>query len=199
MEKQLIISIGREFGCHGLTISEALAERFNLPLYDSNLLEHVAEEKNVHHAHLKKYDELPRTRVITRRVRGYSSSLRENVADMQFKFLKDRAAEGQSFIVVGRCSDSVLKGYPGLVTIFLLGDREDKARRVMKDYHLSEEDAKNKMDRVDRGRKMYHNYYCKGKWGDSRCYDLSVNVSRMGTEKTIDFLENYIKERVKGF
>ena len=47
MEKQLIISIGREFGSGGHVIAEALAKRFNIPMYDHNLLDHIAEEKNL--------------------------------------------------------------------------------------------------------------------------------------------------------
>ena len=41
-----------------------------------------------------------------------------------------------------------------------------------------------------------NNFYCKGKWGDSRNYDISVNSSKLGIEKTTDMLENYIKERM---
>ena len=47
MEKQLIISIGREFGSGGHVIAEALSKKFNIPMYDHNLLDHIAEEKNI--------------------------------------------------------------------------------------------------------------------------------------------------------
>lgn len=53
MDRQLIISVGREFGSGGHVIAEALAERFHLALYDSNLLEHIAQEKNIDHGELK--------------------------------------------------------------------------------------------------------------------------------------------------
>ena len=52
MDRQLIISVGREFGSGGHVIAEALAERFHLALYDSNLLEHIAQEKNIDHGEL---------------------------------------------------------------------------------------------------------------------------------------------------
>lgn len=53
MDGQMIISVGREFGSGGHVIAEALAKRFGLPLYDSNLLEHIAQEKNIDHTELK--------------------------------------------------------------------------------------------------------------------------------------------------
>lgn len=195
MEKQLIISVGREFGSGGHVIAEALANRFDIPLYDANLLEHVALEKGVSHEAMKKFDERPKYRLASRKVRGHSSSLQEHVANMQFDFLKRKAEEGESFVVVGRCSETVLKGQSGLISIFVLGDPEVKRQRVMEVYHLSADEAKSRMEKEDLQRKYYHNYYCKGKWGDSRNYDLSINSSKLGIDKTIDILETYIRER----
>ena len=75
MDKQLIISVGREFGSGGHVIAEDLARRFALPLYDYNLLEHIAEEKDIAHEELKKYDEKPKSRLFSRTVRGHSNSI----------------------------------------------------------------------------------------------------------------------------
>ena len=94
MEKRLILSVGREFGSGGHVIAEALARRFELDLYDNNLLEHVAEEKSVGGDTLKKYDERPKSRLFSRTVRGYSNSIQENVANMQFAYLKKLAEAG---------------------------------------------------------------------------------------------------------
>lgn len=104
MGKQLIISVGREFGSGGHVIAEELARRFGLVLYDNNLLEQIAEEKEIPHDGLKKYDEKPKSRLFSRTVRGYSNSVQENLANMQFDYLKKKAADGESFVVVGRCS-----------------------------------------------------------------------------------------------
>ena len=61
---------------------------------------------------------------------------------------------------------------------------------------MNEEEAKNFIEKKDKKRKRYHNYHVKLHWGDSRLYDLTVNSSRLGIDKTIDFLENYIKARM---
>lgn len=195
MEKQLIISVGREFGSGGHVIAEELSRRFSIPLYDQNLLEHVAEEKNVDHGTFERYDEKPLSKLFSRTVRGHSNSPQEHVANMQFEYLRKMAGEGKSFVVVGRCSESVLKEYPALVSVFILGDRECKRKRIMDKYHLSRDEAGCRMKKEDWMRKAYHNYYCEGKWGDSRCYDLCINSSRLGIEKTVDLLETYMKER----
>lgn len=197
MEKQLIISVGREFGSGGHVIAEELARRFEIPFFDSNLLEHVAAEKNVEHKHLGKYDEKPKSKLFSRTVRGFSNSPQENVANMQFDLLKRMAGEGKSFVVVGRCSEAMLKEFPGMISLFILGDYAAKTRRIMEKYEMTEEQAHQTMRTEDWKRKSYHNYYCKGKWGDSRNYDFSINSSKLGVEKTVDIIEIYIKERLR--
>mgnify|MGYP003377722664 FL=1 len=83
------------------------------------------------------------------------------------------------------------------MSIFILGDKPVKLERIKKLYSLSEDEAKYMIERTDWQRKSYHNYYCKGKWGDSRNYDFSINSSKLGTKKTADMLEIYIKERMR--
>lgn len=197
MEEQLIISVGREFGSGGHVIAEALAERFGLTLYDNNLLEQIQAERNIKGDNLEKFDEKPKSKLFSRTVRGYSNSLHENVAEMQFDFLKKRAAKGESFVVVGRCSETILKGTKGLITIFVLGDPEVKRERIKELYKLTEEEARRMAERQDWQRKSYHNYFCKGKWGDARNYDLSINSSKLGIETTVNILESYIRTRME--
>lgn len=197
MSEQLIISVGREFGSGGHEIARQLSGRFGVPLYDHNLLDEIATERELDVESLRRFDEKPRNVVLSRTVCGFSSSAEVNIANMQFEYLKKKAEAGESFVVVGRCSETMLKDYPGMISIFVLGDSAVKTARVMEVYKLSEKEARYKMERHDRSRKMYHNFYCKGKWGDSRNYDLCINSSRMGIERTVDFLELYIKERQK--
>ncbi len=197
MSEQIIISIGREYGSGGHVIAEQLAERFNLAMYDVNILREIAVENNLDTALLEKYDEVPKKRFISRNVRGYSNSPEENIANIQFEYLRKKAKKGESFIVVGRCSEAILKEYKGLITIFILADRDVKINRVSSIRHMTEAEAEATMNRHDKKRKEYHNYYCTGKWGDSRNYDISINSSKLGIDKTVDYLENYIKERKK--
>ena len=194
-QKQMIISIGREFGSAGHEIAEKLAERFSLPLYDYNLLREIAGEKKVNVANLEPYDEVPKKGFGSRTVRGYSNSPQENIAYMQFDFLKKKAKEGQSFVVVGRCAEEALKEYKGLITIFILGDMNTKIERIAKLHNLSEKQAKEMIIQQDKKRKAYHNYFCEGKWGDSRNYEFSINSSKLGLEVTVEVLEDYIKRR----
>ncbi len=196
MEKQLIISIGREFGSGGHVIAEALAKKFNIPMYDHNLLDHIAAEKNLDLETLKKFDEKPRNVLLSRTLKGHSSSPHDHIAMMQFDYIKKKAEKGESFVIVGRCAEMVLKEFEGMISIFILGDKECKTKRVMEVYDISKEEARKKMERHDVYRKQYHNSYCDSKWGDSRSYDLCVNSSRLGIDGTVAMLADYIRARM---
>lgn len=193
--EQLIISVGREFGSGGRVIAEALAERFGIPIYDRHLITEIADKTGLTPEQIEKYNENPKKKIISRRVRGYSNSIEDNIAEMQFNFLKEKSDSGESFVVVGRCSETKLKYNPALVSLFILADMDAKIKRVMEIYELSKEDAEDFIRKKDKKRKRYHNYHCSGHWGDSRLYDLCINSSRLGIEKTVDYLESYIRAR----
>ncbi len=193
---QIIISIGREFGSGGRIIAEELAKRLNLPIYDRHLITEIANKTGMSTADIEKLDEAPKSRLTSRRVRGFSNSIEDNIAEMQFNFIRQKAESGESFVVVGRCAESKLRDFNCLVSLFIIGDMEAKIKRIMEIYEMDREEAEDFITKKDRKRKRYHNYHVNMHWGDSRLYDLTVNSSRLGIEKTTDFLENYIKARM---
>ena len=195
MEKQLIISVGREYGSGGHEIAERLSKHYGIQLLDHNLLDEIAAEKNLDMQQLRGLDEKHRSRLASRTVRGYSSSPEENLYLLQFDYLKNKAASGESFVIVGRCSESILKEYDGLVSIFVLGDMDRKIERIMRLYQLSKEQAVRKIREKDMKRKRYHNGHCDGRWGDSRNYDITINSSKLGIDRTVTLLADYIDQR----
>ncbi len=195
MDKQLIISIGRECGSGGHEIAKALAKELQLPLYDKEMLEKYCREKGYDVDSFYRYDEAPRNIFTSRRVRGFSNSPEENVAVMQFEILHEKAMQGDSFVVLGRCSEEILRDNPAMISIFVLADIGFKKQHLQTVHHVPAEEVLTAMVDTDRRRKYYHNQYSRGKWGDSRNYDLCVNSAALGLEGTIDFLKDYIRRR----
>lgn len=198
MGKQVIISIGREYGSAGHLIAEKLAKKLNMDLYDRNLLDEVANVKHVDTNNLSKYDEKPRHFFVSRTVKGYSNSPEENVAQLQLALLKSKAADGDSFVIVGRCADDIFRGMENFISVFIYADRQARIKRI-KERHpeLDEKQAVKKMERHDKNRAAYHNYFSKGgKWGEKSNYDLCVNSTKLGLEGTVDFLYGYVQQRI---
>lgn len=196
MGKQTIISISREYGSGGHEIGRKIAQKLGLKFYDRDLLDEIAMEKNMDVAVLQKYDEKPRNVILSRRIGSHTNSPEEIIAEFQFDFIKKKALEGESFVIVGRCAETVLRDFDGLISIFITGERRHKIDRVRAHFQISENEAILKMARHDRTRKQYHNRHSDAKWGDSRLYDLCMNSSPLGIDKTVLVLENYIRERM---
>lgn len=194
---QTIISVSREFGSGGHVIAEKIAKDHGLNFYDRHILDEIANENNIKVEILEKYDEKPRNAFLSRRVGAFSNSMEEILADMQFDYIRKKADSGESFVIVGRCSETVLRNHEGLISIFVVGDESAKINRIKDVYHLNEADAIAKIRRHDKKRKQYHNRHSNFRWGDSRNYDVCINSSKLGLERTGAALENYIKERIR--
>ena len=173
MGEQLIISISREYGSGGHEIARKLADRLELAFYDRCMLDEIAEQMNADVSDFHKYDEKPGNRLLSRRVGNHTNSYEEIIAQFQFDYIRKKAE----------------------ISVFVTGDKEHKIQRVMEHFDLSESEAYTKMRRHDRTRKQYHNRYSEGKWGDATYYDMCINSSPLGIEKTVNVLENYVKER----
>ncbi len=192
MDKQLIVSISREYGSGGKEIGKKLAEKLGLPLYDRNILEEVASEKDVEASRLTQWDEKPKKALFSRTVRGYSNSPAENVAELQFALLKQKAADEDSFVIVGRCSDEIFDGIAPVVSLFITADEDAKIKRIMEVRGMNERQAKKAMERHDKNRKAYHDHFCKKPWGEPSTYNLCINASRVSIDEAVETLYQYI-------
>lgn len=195
MGKQMIISVGREFGSGGHIVAANLAKHFGLTLLDSNILSEIARKNNTSEESLRKYDESARNLLFSRSVNGFSNSPEEIIAQMQFDYIKEKADAGESFVVIGRCADYVLRDNPNLIKIFILGDMEARIARTAERENITPDKARVRIAQADKRRKYFHNTHSENKWGDSRSYDITVNSSKLGFDRATDLLIKYIELR----
>lgn len=193
MEKQIIVSVGREYGSLGHEIAKRLAERLDVKLYDKELLYGMAEAEGIDTKLIKKYDEKPINPFLSKRKSGHSNSIEEILAEKIFDFQRNLAATGESFVIVGRCSDYVLKDVPNTISVFITADYNTKLNRIMQTQDLSVKAAAFKISKEDRIRRSYHNHFCDTKWGESASYDISLNMTKLGIDKTVDILYDYVQ------
>ena len=199
MKEQIIITIGRESGSGGHAIAKKVADAMGIAYYDKKrLVEGTAKLGGLNRSYVKKLDEKPAGFPFTGRIGGYEESPESNVARMTFDYIRQIAASGESCVIVGRCADSVLAGNPNVIRVFVVGEDEDKTRRLAGIRQIPLEEADEERKETDRFRRAYHNYYSKTKWGDSRAYDLIVNSSKLGIAETAEFIKDFaeaFKER----
>ena len=193
MEKQVIVVICREYGSMGHVIAEQLAEKMGVKLYDKALLNGMAEAHGMDPEIIHKYDEQRISPLLSKRIGNHSNSIEEILAEKIFEFERELADSGESFVIVGRCADYVLREYPNTLRIFVCGEYEAKLKRIMEVHNLGEKAAAAKLEKENKKRRAYHNNHCDTKWGDSRSYDLTINSTKLGIEKTVEFLYDYVQ------
>ena len=193
MKKQIIVALGREHGSGGHYIADMIARELGIKLYDKASIEKEIASAGYSEEMIRKMDEKPVNFFASRRIGRYSNSLEVNVAEKTFAMLRDKAASGESFVVIGRCGEQVLKNNPNCISIFICGNPQFKLGRVMDKMGLDAEQAIEEIRTVDRSRKNYHNYYCDTKWGDARGYDMTVKSDVLGCEETAKLLVGYIR------
>ncbi len=202
MAMNSIITIGREFGSGGREIGIKLAEAFDVKCYDKELLSVAAKESGLCQEIFAAHDERPTNSFLYSLVMdtyslGYISNpyldmpLDQKVFLAQFDAIKKIANEGPC-VIVGRCADYALSNYPNCISIFVHAPLEDRIKRICEKQQINENAAKDLITKTDKKRANYYNFYSNKKWGAASSYDLSVNSSVLGIERTVEFIKDFI-------
>lgn len=197
-----IYTIGREFGSGGRVVGEKLAERLGIKFYDKELLQQAAKESGFCKEIFENHDERPTNSFLYSLVMdtysggNYSSTpfldmpLNHKVFLAQFDTIK-KIAEQESCVIVGRCADYALSDRPDCINVFVHADIEDRIKTVSKRDNLTENKARDLIQKKDKQRASYYNYYTSKKWGDSRSYDLTLNTSKLSIDDCVELILSF--------
>lgn len=198
MKKDIIITIGRQFGCGGKRIAEALGSKLGIPVYDHELIVKAAQESGFSAEFFERSDEKKRFFSLTSIFTGSYNAETENymsdkgLFNMQCETIKSIADQG-SAIIVGRCSDYVLRDRENTLNVFLTSPLEDRVKRIAEIEGLEIDKAEEYVEKQDRNREDYYNYYTFGNWGVASNYDLCIDSSIAGIEGTADIIIEFAK------
>lgn len=203
MKTNSIITIGREFGSAGREIGRKIAEDFEIKLYDKEMLARAAKESGICEEIFESHDEKPTNSFLYSLVMdtysmGYSGNtytdmpINHKVFLAQFDAIKKIADEGPC-ILVGRCADYALESYKNVVSVFIHADLDARIRRIARIYDLTDAKAKDLIQKTDKKRSSYYNYYTNKKWSNADSYELCLNSAQLGIEGTARLIEEYVK------
>ena len=185
----LIITIGRQFGSGGRDIGEKVAEYFNIPFYDKELVELAAQKSNISKEALKEVDEHATI--------YYEMPINDKLFIAQADVIKEVAKRG-SCVIVGRCADYVLENENvDVLSVFVYGSVDYRAKRVMSALDITQAKAKDKVLKTDKQRRTYYDYYTSKNWGVMSNYDLCIDAEKFGIEETANMIINAAKKKIK--
>ena len=194
-----IYTIGREFGSGGREVGEKLAAKLGIKLYDKELLQQAAKDSGFCEEIFENHDEKPTNSFLyslvmdTYSVSGYSAApfldmpLNHKVFLAQFETIK-KIAEKESCVIVGRCADYALSDNPDCINIFIHADLDVRIKNVSRNLNITENKARDIINKTDKQRASYYNYYTSTKWGDSKSYNLSLDAGKLGTDNCVEMI-----------
>lgn len=198
----LVISIDREYGSGGHAIGKMLAEKLGIQFYDSELVYLTASRSGLTPDYIRKHEQQLSSRFLHELyAQNYAYTAEELPPEdatflAQSKVIRDITAT-QACVIVGRCANFILKGRPNLFSVFLHADPTVRMQRVMENYGVERARAGKTMDLMDSRRRTHCLHYTGHELGNARLYDLCVNTSDYGLERTVELILEAINTRVK--
>ena len=199
----MIICIGREFGSGGHEIGRKVAEKLGLELYDRDLIDRAAEKiiampKDV----LEKADEKKRNPwlhevwydVPNQELNGMTAN---DALHLAYNSIIRELAEKGDCVFVGRCADYILREHPRCANVFISASKEDRITRLCAMHHIDAEAAEEMIEKADKRRSEYYNYYSYKTWGAAATYHLCVDSSSLGVEETVRFIEEFVVKKLQ--
>ena len=105
----------------------------------------------------------------------------------QFETIK-KIAEKESCVIVGRCADYALSDNPNCINVFIHADLDVRIKNVSRNLNITENKARDIINKTDKQRASYYNYYTSKKWGDSKSYNLSLDAGKLGTDNCVEMI-----------
>ena len=203
--KQFVITIGRQLGSGGKEVAERLARELGVKVYDKALLQAAACESGIDASLFEKADERENSSLfggffsihgsISEYFSGGSCIDNDGLFEIQSEAIRN-IAQNESCVIVGRCAEYVLRDHPAMLSVFITADHNDRVERIMRGEGLERNAAIEFIEKNDKKRRSYHDYYATTHWGEASSYDLCVNMSRLGIDGTVELIKQYLAARL---
>lgn len=199
MEKKIIISIGRQFGGGGLAVAHELGQKLGIPVYDKEIINKAAQDSGFSAEVFMERDERKSLFSFSAIFANRFSETENYMSDRGiFKMQSEtimKIAEQGSAVIVGRCSDYILRDRTDVLSVFLTSPGEVRAQRIAERCGISIEEAERLIEEKDSKREEYYNYYTFGDWGKASTYDLCIDSSILGIEGTADMIIEFARRK----
>lgn len=193
MEK-FVITIARQHGSGGRLIGECLAKKMGIAYYDKELISLTAKKTGFATDFVKEVEEKQTSSFLYSIYAAATvPSVYEQARNAQFAVIRELADKGPC-VIVGRAADSILRGNPNCVRVFIHAPMEERIRRARDDYREPMDNPEKDITKKDKSRAAFYNTYSEYPWGDIRNYDMALNSS-IGIEKSADIIYEYVKTR----
>ena len=180
-----IITISRQFGSGGHSISEIVAKKLNLKHYGREIIEQIAERSGFAEEYVNEQSESVKEGGLFGAFAAsdfYENANRITIWTEQCRIIREIADQGPC-VIVGRCADYVLKQDYDLLRVYIYADMDYRADRIVRVYGESNVKPEKRLKEKDKRRAAYYEIYTDQKFGEPENYDLCLNSGKLGLEE----------------
>lgn len=194
--ERYVITIAREFGSLGRPIAKKMAELLGIEFYDRDIVEVTAKNMNLPESLVGNMEEKSGGLGFMRFSLGKSDKdTQDKIFAEQTKVIQE-VSDQESCIIVGRCSDYILRNNKNCIKIFIYAPYEARLKNCIDVLHMGREQAKKMIDQVDKAREGYHKKYAGFSQADPRYKDIMIDSSLLGVEGTAEALVDIIQRKL---
>ena len=190
----VIITITREYGSGGRLLGEMLSSALGIRVYDKEFIHLAAAKSGMDEQYIIRNEQsIPSFWLKCILSRSSEQSVEHSLSSNDVLFVSEskviqELAETSDCIIVGRCSDFVLKEHPHVIRVFCYADPDSACERAVTRYGLSPDTAGAEIRRINRSRIAHYEYYTGDKWGDPHHYNLMINTGSMSLDVACELI-----------
>ncbi len=203
MSMRTIITISRQFGSGGREIGKALAERYDIPYYDKDLIALAAKKSGYSEEVFAKADERATSSLLYSlmmggygmggRVAGYNDMpINDKLFLIQADIIKNAAHKGPC-VIVGRCADYILRDFDNVFHVFIYADKTSRIEHSVKLHGVDPDKASDVLAKKDKQRANYYNFYTNKRWDDPANFHLMINSAAFGLDGSVELIASALE------
>lgn len=191
-----VVTISRQFGSMGRTIAEKMSKLLDIEYLDRDIVELAAQRMGYSVKTISDAEESAGTVLLRARLPFNLGvySITDEIFEVEKNIILD-AAKSKPCIIVGRCADSILRGFENSLNIYVYAPYEARLYNCTHDLMMDEKTARRMIKEVDAARANYQKRYCPEVTGVFDNKDIMMDSSRFGIDETASILAEIVKNK----
>lgn len=196
MKNNYIITITRQFGSLGRPIARQMSEKLGIEYYDRDIVESTAKRMKQRVSVISDAEEVAKSSFFKMRfpLGNDETKIQDEIFNVQQKIITE-LADKESCIIVGRCSDYVLRNFKNAIHIYIYAPYEARIQNCVDYLHMTRDAAIKEMTTVDKARYAYHEKYARYAPDDFNHKNLMIDSSLLGIDGTANVLVDIVKHK----
>jgi len=196
LTEHTIITVSREYGSGGRYVARLIADKLGIKFYDKDFVIKLAKETGLSEEYIEENEQKRTFGANLDNVVAGELSSSDELFIKESELIKE-IAQKESAVIVGRCSDFILKDMDNVIKVFIYSNEENKVKRAIEFYGLDEENARKEIKRIDKQRANNYKHYTGKEWKDSDNYDICINSDTFGVEKSAEIICDMLKSKTR--